>query len=269
MCSRPSRTWLERFGLADPSLPDEPGVPPFTGGLIGFFGYDLAPRLERLPDGPPRDSRLPDIRFGLYDTAVTVDHETGSVDLWAFDFLGEGDGQRDRRLAAWRRALEAPRAPRRPRRSLLGPVRHEVSHAAYLDSVGRVLEYIAAGDVFQVNLSQRFVARGRPDPLDLFLRLRSRSPAPFSAFLRWDDLAVLSASPEWFYQTRGDILVTRPIKGTRPPRAHGRRGRAAGRGARRQPQGPRRADDDRRPRAERPGPGLPLRDGPRHRCAHG
>jgi para-aminobenzoate synthetase component I len=78
------------------------------------------------------------------------------------------------------------------------------------------LEYIAAGDVFQVNLSQRFTARGEFDPLDVFLRLRNSSPAPFSAFLRWDDLAVVSASPEWFYQTRADNIVTRPIKGTRP-----------------------------------------------------
>jgi para-aminobenzoate synthetase component 1 len=79
-----------------------------------------------------------------------------------------------------------------------------------------VLDFIAAGDVFQVNLSQRFVATGRPEPLDLYLRLKAASPAPFAAFLHWDDLAVVSASPELFYQTCGDILVTRPIKGTRP-----------------------------------------------------
>ncbi len=78
------------------------------------------------------------------------------------------------------------------------------------------MEYIAAGDIFQVNLSQRFSALGTFDPLDLYLRLRRRSPAPFSALLRWDDLAVVSASPEWFYQTRGETIVTRPIKGTRP-----------------------------------------------------
>jgi para-aminobenzoate synthetase component 1 len=82
--------------------------------------------------------------------------------------------------------------------------------------VRRVLEYIAAGDVYQVNLSQRFSSRGSFDPLELYLRLRDRSPAPFAAFLRWRDLAVVSASPEWFYQTRGDQIVTRPIKGTRP-----------------------------------------------------
>jgi para-aminobenzoate synthetase component 1 len=87
---------------------------------------------------------------------------------------------------------------------------------SYLNTVRRVLEYIAAGDVFQVNLSQRFSSRGKLQPLDVYLRLRNHSPAPFSAFLRSRDLAVISASPEWFYQTRGDRIVTRPIKGTRP-----------------------------------------------------
>jgi para-aminobenzoate synthetase component 1 len=82
--------------------------------------------------------------------------------------------------------------------------------------VRNALEYIAAGDIFQVNLSQRFAASGQVEPLDLYLRLKAVSPAPFSAYLRWDALAVVSASPEWFYQTRGDHLVTRPIKGTRP-----------------------------------------------------
>jgi para-aminobenzoate synthetase component 1 len=78
------------------------------------------------------------------------------------------------------------------------------------------LEYIAAGDVFQVNLSQRFTAVGRTDPLELYLRLKQVSPAPFAAYLHWQDLAVVSASPESFFQTRGDTVVTRPIKGTRP-----------------------------------------------------
>ncbi len=80
----------------------------------------------------------------------------------------------------------------------------------------QALDWIAAGDIFQVNLSQRFSARGNPVPLDLYLRLKALSPAPFAAFLKWDDLAVVSASPEWFYQTRGDQIITRPIKGTRP-----------------------------------------------------
>jgi para-aminobenzoate synthetase component 1 len=82
--------------------------------------------------------------------------------------------------------------------------------------VGRALEYIRAGDIFQVNFSQRFRAGGDPNPLDLFERLAEISPAPFSALLRWGDDAIVSASPEWFYTIAGDRIVTRPIKGTRP-----------------------------------------------------
>ena len=206
---------LDRFGLSDPSDRADPGQAPFQGGLIGFFGYDLAPSLERLPRKAPRDSRLPDVRFALYDTAVTVDHVTGAVVLIADDFLGEGAGAVARRVGDWRSALARP--PERPARgSRVGGSECNFTEPGYLDAVRRALEYIAAGDVFQVNLSQRFTATGRVDPLDLYQRLKTVSPAPFSAFLRWDDLAVVSASPEWFTRTRGDRIVTRPIKGTRP-----------------------------------------------------
>jgi para-aminobenzoate synthetase component 1 len=183
--------------------------------MIGFFGYDLAPRLERLPRKAAGDSRLPDIRMALYDTAVTVDHQTGAVELRAHDLLGEGALACKRRLRSWWRRLRSM-APDPIRSSQLGPLASNFTRLAYLESVTRALEYIAAGDIFQVNLSQRFTANGRPVPLNLYLRLKTVSPAPFSAFLQWDDLAVVSASPEWFYQTRGDHLITRPIKGTRP-----------------------------------------------------
>ncbi|HEV3120451.1 MAG TPA: aminodeoxychorismate synthase component I, partial [Isosphaeraceae bacterium] len=206
---------LHQFGLAGRSEPLEPAAPPFQGGMIGFFGYDLAPSLECLPRKAERDSRLPDIRFALYDTAITYDHETGSVELWAHDLLHEGERATGKRFRKWLRALKQA-APATPARSRLGPVESNFSRDHYLAAVQRALDYIAAGDVFQVNLSQRFCARGKPVPLDLFLRLQARSPAPFSAFLAWDDLAVVSASPEWFYQTRGRRIITRPIKGTRP-----------------------------------------------------
>jgi para-aminobenzoate synthetase component 1 len=206
---------LRRFGLADPGATPEEDLPPFWGGMIGFFGYDLAPALERLPRRAARDSRLPDVRFGLYDTAVTVDHATGSVELWAHDLLGEGELAARGRLRGWRAALGRP-APAPPRPAALSVLEGNFRRAEYLAAVRRALDYIAAGDIFQVNLSQRFAARGQPGPLDLYLRLKARSPAPFACLLAWDDLAVVGASPEWFYQTRGDRLITRPIKGTRP-----------------------------------------------------
>ena len=141
----------------------------------------------------------------------------GEVGLWAWDLTGEGHPAAERRCRVWREALDRGlRSPPPIRPSSLGPSTSQFDRATYLATVGRVLDYIAAGDVFQVNLSQRFTAWGRPEPLDLYLRLKAESPAPFAAFLRWDDLAVVSASPEWFYQTRGDLIVTRPIKGTRP-----------------------------------------------------
>ena len=205
-----------RHGLANPDeAPDpDPDAPPFVGGLIGYLGYDLAPRLERLPRRAPADSRLPALRFGLYDTFVAVDHLRGSSELWAVDLLGDGPDALQRRWDRWRADLETPAAPRvAPRLSAPRPDR---TREAHVGAVRRALDYIAAGDIYQANLTQRFVAQGVVHPLDLYQSLKAASPAPFAAYLAWDDLAIVSASPELFYRTRGDRIVTRPIKGTRP-----------------------------------------------------
>ncbi|WP_148591953.1 aminodeoxychorismate synthase component I [Aquisphaera giovannonii] len=209
---------LRRFGLAETAdAPPPVDACPFQGGMIGYLGYDLAPLIEKLPRRVPRDSRLPDLRMGLYDTAVIVDHRAGKATLHAWDLTGEGQAAAERRCRTWRRAIRnAATSPRVVSRSVLGSIDGSISRQAYMAAVSRALEYIAAGDIFQVNLSQRFSARGRVEPLDLFLRLGEISPAPYSAFLRWRDLAVVSASPESFYQVRGDRIETRPIKGTRP-----------------------------------------------------
>ncbi|GAC1339127.1 MAG: aminodeoxychorismate synthase component I [Isosphaeraceae bacterium] len=210
--------WLDRLGLGgfdfdDPRSDDRP-EPPFTGGLIGFFGYDLAPRLEKLPRKAARDSHVPDIRFALYDTVVVLDRADHSATLWTRNFDGEGPTESARRLDVWRARLDRPIEPSVGSR--LSAPTSNFTREGYLEAVRRALDYIAAGDVFQINLSQRFEARGFVDPFDLYLRLKARSPAPFAAFLAWDDFAVISSSPESFVQTQGDRIVTRPIKGTRP-----------------------------------------------------
>jgi para-aminobenzoate synthetase component 1 len=207
------------FGLADPTESPDPNLPPFQGGLIGYIGYDFAPQLERLPRRLDRDSRMPDIRMAFYNTAVTVDHRSGVVQLWAWVVPGRNRSGAERRFHDWKerihRELESPRSAAIRSPDWVRPV-SSFDRETYRATVDRVQDYIAAGDVFQVNLSQRFTAFRSCDPLDLYLRLKHRSPAPFAAFLRWEDMAVVSASPEWFYQTRGDLIVTRPIKGTRP-----------------------------------------------------
>jgi para-aminobenzoate synthetase component I len=204
---------IGEFGLAGSTEAMDPAASPFEGGLIGFFGYDLAPRLERLPRKAKPDSRLPMIRFGLYDWAVSHNHETGQTQLEVYDLFREN--RLEFRLEELRRELTGPPSATVPSR-LREPLGSNFAPEDYRVAVDRALEYIAAGDIFQVNLSQRFTARGDLHPWDLYDRLRRRSPAPFAAFLQWRDLAVISASPECFYQTRGDKIVTRPIKGTRP-----------------------------------------------------
>ena len=190
--------------------------------MIGFFGYDLAPRLERLPRKAPRDSRLPDIRMALYDTVVTVDHASGAVELWAYDLLGEGAA-----------AAEAP-VPRlapgaRPRATRAHPAvaprvrwRATSRRDDYLDAVARALEYIAAGDIFQVNLSQRFTAHGTARAARPLPAAQGRSPAPFAAFLRWDDLAVAQRQPGVVLPDAGRPARHAadqgdPARGARPP----------------------------------------------------
>jgi para-aminobenzoate synthetase component 1 len=211
---------LECFGLARPGDTPDEDIPGFSGGLIGYFGYDLAPRLERLPRKGARESRMPDIRFGLYDTAVVVDHASSAAEIRAVDLLGEGPSALSRRVNQWQAALRE--TPPHVGTVWLRPPRSNFERGDYLRAVGRALEYIRAGDVFQVNISQRFTSggvagpMGETDALTLYLRLKARSPAPYAAFLRWKDLAIASASPELFYESSGRRIVTRPIKGTRP-----------------------------------------------------
>ena len=198
--------------------PDLDPALPFQGGLIGYLAYDLAPRIEAIPQSFPGSSPIPALRFGLYDTFVLVDHQRDRAKLWGLDLLGEGSKALTDRLDQWTADLARPLVE-----SVLVPSSGRVvadqSRGEYLARVARAIEYIRAGDIFQVNLSQRFTAETRGDPLEIDARLRSTSPAPYSAFLRWGDYAILSASPELFFETEGHRIVTRPIKGTRPRRA--------------------------------------------------
>jgi len=208
---------IRRLGLdVQFEEPDGPDRPPFLGGLIGFYAYDLAPRIERLPRRFPRESRLPDLAFGLYDTFVAIDHRRGEAALWVVGLRGESRLALERRATRWRAELDRP-APQIRRSRFDVPPTPTVRPEAHRDAVRQAIEFIHAGEIFQANISQRFEALGTPEPLDLHRRLRSRSPAPYAAFLRWaEDLAVVSSSPELFFDLQGDRIVTKPIKGTRP-----------------------------------------------------
>ena len=251
---------LRRFALADATEQPDPAIPPFQGGMIGFLGYDLAPLIERLPRRPPRDSRLPDIRLALYDTAVMVDDRTGKVELWAWDLTGEGRAAAQRRGRAWRKALDRG-------------VPVAATGIAPTASLGRSLKLVRPRDVScdrcagcwntsRPATSSRSTCRSdsrpveRHEPLDLYLRLKAREPSPVRGVPPLERPGGRVGQPGVVLPD-ARRLSGHPADQGNPAAGLGpRRRRPARRRAARLAQGPRRADHDRRPRAQRPGPGL-------------
>ncbi len=196
-------------------------LPPFVGGAIGSFGYDLGRLLERVPDRLSADPDLPELDLALYDTVLAFDHRTDAGSLIGLD-LGLDRPTADERVASLRRRLQAPPAKRARRSAPPLRFRSNVTHACYLESVGQALAAIAEGELYQVNLSQRLETRWRGSAWDAYELLRSASPVPFGAFLELDGASVLSASPERFLRLDGGSVETRPMKGTRPRGADAR-----------------------------------------------
>lgn len=197
---------------------------PFTGGLMGFLGYDLGRRLERLPALAALDQWLPELRLGLYDQVVTFDHATGQV--WLASRAVDGD--RDR-LAARRDSilarLHGPATGARDS-SAEPPVAFasNLDRDAYMAMVETVQREIARGELYQANIARRLEAPFTADPWPVYRRLRTGDPVGYAAYLDLGpDLrsgatrALLSASPEPFLAVSGDgTVLTDPIKGTRP-----------------------------------------------------
>ena len=214
-----------REALAAVRIEAQGAALPFGPGFYGYFAYDLGIHVEPAAGlSPRRDIALPDLWLGLYETVLVLDHETRQAQLVGADGPAAG---------ALRAALEAssagssPASPPDARDS--GDLACNVTRERYLAAVARAREYIAAGDIFQVNLSRRFTVAREPRadrpghayqrPSDLYCRLRRYNPAPYAAYVGLGQgRAVLSSSPELFLDLAGGRVVTRPIKGTRPRR---------------------------------------------------
>ena len=206
--------------LRDYQLPMHDNLPPFQGGAAGYWGYELGRAVERLPGRAAEDLPLPRLWVGFYDWVLAHDHQLGRSWVVATG-LPNGTGAAARRRAEWvyerlgrGRGYAAEGATAAATSRVEGST---FSRVAYEGAVDRVKAYIVAGDVYQVNLSQRLHAPLPCAPWPLYQRLRRVSPAPFGAFLRVaDHAAILSASPERFLRLDGRRVETRPIKGTRP-----------------------------------------------------
>jgi para-aminobenzoate synthetase component 1 len=183
---------------------------PFCGGALGYFGYDLGRRIENLPEHSLHDIHLPDMAMGIYDWAVVVDHHKRRS--WLV-----GHGRDPATLAEWERLERLFRAPppaRLARYRVRSAIRANMDRSAYETRFRRILQYIRDGDCYQVNLAQRFEVDVSGDSWDIYLHIRRSNPAPYSGFMRLEDGAVLSSSPERFLSVAGGQVETRPIKGT-------------------------------------------------------
>lgn len=217
------------------------GLPPFQGGAAGLLGYDLGHAWERLPRPQWNEFPVPALAVGLYDWVLAWDHQQQRAWIISQGFPELIPERRQRRaverLQSVRQQLQAPveilpeewLPPAHPVPAPLGATQHPLagrpgltssfSHDDYLTTVERALEYIRAGDIFQVNLSQRLLAPLQISIPDLYDRLRQRNPAPFAGLLAGNGWFLASASPERFLTLRDRLVETFPIKGTRQRRS--------------------------------------------------
>jgi para-aminobenzoate synthetase component 1 len=209
---------LGRFKLSP--VPD---LPPFQGGAAGYFGYELAQHLERVPMARHDEMRFPDMAIGFHDVVIAIDHEAQRAWILSSGFPAIDAGDREQlkidRLNHIVRRLKSVAA--------LSPLsaagaRFELqsnfTQPSYETAVQRVIDYILAGDIFQANLSQCLQARmpERLSGFELYRRLRKINPAPFAALVKFGGVEIVSASPERFLKLYQGRVETCPIKGTRP-----------------------------------------------------
>lgn len=230
---------LPRQPIPSVSVPD---LPPFQGGIAGLFSYDLGRALELLPQTRFDEFQAPEWAIGSYDWVISFDHYLNRAWIvstgWEKNAGSRINTDRARsRLAGvlntLRRAVQSHWQPQKapfPRHRDIQPgklapqyplpdfpgVTSNFDRMSYEAAVRRAIDYIHAGDCFQVNLSQRLLAPLNKHPLELYHRLRTLNPAPFAGYFDLGDFQILSASPERFLRVWNGDVETRPIKGTRP-----------------------------------------------------
>jgi len=178
---------------------------PFQGGALGLFGYDLGRRVEKLPQMAQADITLPDMAVGIYDWALIADHHKKMLTL-----LSYGDTEQ-----RWQWLCSQQSEPQQDF-TLTSRWQANMTRQQYGEKFQRIQQYLRSGDCYQINLAQRFSADYQGDEWQAFQQLNASNRAPFSAFLRLPDNAVLSVSPERFLWLENQQIQTRPIKGTLP-----------------------------------------------------
>jgi para-aminobenzoate synthetase component 1 len=206
---------------------------PFTSGCIGYFSYDLRYFVEKLPSIALDDLKMPDFILCFYDVVIIFDNLIKKAYI-----SSSGFPLHDNRSAMERAKVRLEETENRLKKILAGDnfplldieyptvglndsalcygVSSNFTKADYCKAIEDAKDLIARGDIYQVNLSQRFECDFDGNPFELYLKLRKINPAPFAAYLNFDRFKIVSASPERFVKINGRDIETRPIKGTRP-----------------------------------------------------
>src|SRR6266481_394570 len=201
-----------------------PNLPPFTGGAVGYFGYDMVRTTEEIPNTGRDELGIDDAVLMFYKTVLAFDHLRHQIHIISNVIVDETKepievqyskaveeiGQIESIL---RSPLEAPPVTRNGKDAL---VRSNFDKKDYLQAVAKAKEYIAAGDIFQVVLSQRFEVDLPASPFDIYRALRIVNPSPYMYFLKMPDTSIVGSSPEMLVRVRERQLEYRPIAGTLP-----------------------------------------------------
>ncbi|MBS3983754.1 MAG: anthranilate synthase component I [Dethiobacter sp.] len=198
-------------------------MPRFSGGAVGYFSYDLVSLLEPVGELPADELALPAAYLQFMENMVIFDHFTHKIHLTVNRLLQEGEGRQAGEEAAAKSlqkmeellAGPLPEPETGERELSVATPMSNITKAAFLENVGRAKEYICAGHIFQVVLSQRFTVPITEDPLTIYRRLRRVSPSPYMFLLRYPDVTLVGASPEMLARVEGKRVTTRPIAGTR------------------------------------------------------
>lgn len=222
------RTLLDRFHIEYDHSPV-----PFTCGAVGYFGYDLCHFIEKLPITTIDDIEFPEMYFSFYDIIVALDHHENSCYLISVNFSPDTVKSTEKRIKKLTMELNQASSlyeePLIIEKTKKCKIISNFSKADYLRTIDSIKHYIGKGDIYQVNLSQRFQTRINLPPHEIFRKLRKINPAPFSCYLKFDNKYVISSSPERFISVRNESnnldynrqmverkVQTKPIKGTRP-----------------------------------------------------
>ncbi len=205
------RRLLDHFRTGDVEFPE-----PFSSGLLGYLAYDLKDTIEDLPRTSHDDLGLPSIWFNGPSLVLVHDRVYDRTTLYIPVFEHEDSRETETRLTWFLDAINAPSPEDRGFSGDGNGFRSNFHQESYMDAIGRIKEYILSGDIYQVNMSQRFDMGFRGCPFSLFKDLFNRNPAPFFAYIHADDHHIVSTSPERFILRNRSYVETRPIKGTRP-----------------------------------------------------